>query len=313
MGCEVRALELSTGRDTLLTAASSDNHAIVDSKERLIAYLVGSPRKDPGWPSVNKAASAFMKDVVKDCDFDPDDLKHSRGHYPTLSTGFSFGGGPLKPHNIRINSAKQEHVIEKLVHHPSFVRYSGTCNGTFESHSPRLYRHCNTFLWGIQEADPELRKPFENSVYPATTFNFGPQAATFPHRDSQNIPYGWCAVTALGDYDYTLGGHLVLWDLKLVIEFPPGSTILIPSAVLTHSNTPVQDGETRQSFTQWCSGSLLRWWTYGLRTEKTLAREAPVLATAFRKAASSRWEEVLGYFSTLSELKSDLKASACAD
>lgn len=38
-----------------------------------------------------------------------------------------------------------------------------------------------------------------------------------------------CAITTLSDYDPKAGGHLVLWDLKLVIEFPPGSTILILS------------------------------------------------------------------------------------
>ncbi|KAJ3886728.1 hypothetical protein GG344DRAFT_69418 [Lentinula edodes] len=41
------------------------------------------------------------------------------------------------------------------------------------------------------------------------------------------------------------GGHLVLWDLGLVIRFPPGSTILFPSSLITHSTIPIQEGETR--------------------------------------------------------------------
>jgi len=57
--------------------------------------------------------------------------------------------------------------------------------------------------------------------------------------DFGNLPYGWCAITSLGPFDPKRGGHLVLWDLQLVIEFPPGSTILIPSAVLQHSNIPI--------------------------------------------------------------------------
>jgi hypothetical protein len=66
----------------------------------------------------------------------------------------------------------------------------------------------------------------------AMTFNFGPQTVTFDHRDSGNLAFGWCAITAFGNFDPTCGGHLVLWDMKLVIEFPPGSTILIPSAMM---------------------------------------------------------------------------------
>ncbi|KAJ7883792.1 hypothetical protein B0H13DRAFT_2537891, partial [Mycena leptocephala] len=39
-------------------------------------------------------------------------------------------------------------------------------------------------------------------------------------------------ITALRRFNPDLSGHLILWDLKLVIRFPPGSTILIPSAII---------------------------------------------------------------------------------
>jgi hypothetical protein len=74
--------------------------------------------------------------------------------------------------------------------------------------------------------------PREVSVFAAATFNFGPATVTFPHTDTLNLVWGWCAITALGAFDPQRGGHLVLWDLCLVIQFPPGSTILIPSAIL---------------------------------------------------------------------------------
>jgi hypothetical protein len=65
--------------------------------------------------------------------------------------------------------------------------------------------------------------------------NFGPKTMCFPYKDFGNLAYGFCAVTALGRYNPKMGGHLILWDLKLAIEFPPGCTILIPSATLHHS------------------------------------------------------------------------------
>src|SRR5882762_4619472 len=77
---------------------------------------------------------------------------------------------------------------------------------------------------------PRLKRNFRNSIFACATFNFGPYACSFDHTNPGNLPFGWCAITALGPFDPTQGGHLVLWDLQLVIEFPPGSTILIPSA-----------------------------------------------------------------------------------
>jgi hypothetical protein len=63
------------------------------------------------------------------------------------------------------------------------------------------------------------------------------------------------------------GGHLVLWDLQLIIEFPPGATILIPSALLRHSNTTIQKGEERYSFTQYTAGGPFRWVDHGFQKE----------------------------------------------
>ncbi len=95
-----------------------------------------------------------------------------------------------------------------------------------------------------------------NSIFSCATFNFGPRTLCFRHTDSGNLPFGWCTITALGWFDPKRGGHLVLWDLKLIIDFPPGSTILIPSAILLHSNTAIAPGERRYSFTQYTSGGL---------------------------------------------------------
>ena len=59
------------------------------------------------------------------------------------------------------------------------------------------------------------------------------------------VCFGWCAITALEKFNFKWGGHLILWDLHwdLHIDFPPGSTILIPSASLFHGNTAIQTGE----------------------------------------------------------------------
>ena len=68
-----------------------------------------------------------------------------------------------------------------------------------------------------------------------------------------------CAVTAFGDFNPENGGHLILWECGLVIEFPPGSTILLPSAIISHSNIKIAQNERRYSFTQYTAGGIFRW------------------------------------------------------
>ena len=132
--------------------------------------------------------------------------------------------------------------------------------GTF---SPVLRDFTTSTLAGIKEATPQLRYPYDSHPFAALTFNIGPAACTRPHKDIMNLSWGWCAVTSLGSFDHTKGGHLVLWDLKLAVEFPPHSTVFIPSAILTHSNTPVGPAERRSSVTQYNSSGLFRWAAFG--------------------------------------------------
>ncbi|KAJ7604995.1 hypothetical protein FB45DRAFT_767778 [Roridomyces roridus] len=170
-------------------------------------------------------------------------------------------------------------------------------------YAPRLfarYQKCKDDLLDWRK----MRWNFESSVFAACTWNFG-RAVTRPHRDFGNLAAGWCPVTALGDYDPDLGGHIILWELRLIIRFPPGSTIFIPSAIVTHSNTPIRSHEKRHSFTQFTSGSLFRWVANRNMTDDEFLRHASPEQKAQRdKAAGTRWEDGLSYFSTLDELES---------
>ena len=91
------------------------------------------------------------------------------------------------------------------------------------------------------------------------TYNLEPRTVSFKHKDFANLSFRWCAVTALGSFNCKMGGHLILWDCHLVIEFPPRCTILLPSAILAHSNVTIALKETRYSFTQYTAGGLFRW------------------------------------------------------
>ena len=109
-----------------------------------------------------------------------------------------------------------------------------------------------------------------NSIFPVITFNYGPDMECLDHINNGNLLHSLCAITALGRYNPRFGGHLILFALKLIIEFPPGLTILLPSGTMPHSNTLIQTGETHLSMTQYCAGGLIRWVDYGFQSVKSL-------------------------------------------
>jgi hypothetical protein len=148
-----------------------------------------------------------------------------------------------------------------------------------------------------------MRHNFVGSIFAACTFNFGPRAVCVPHIDFANLAWGWCAITALGDFDPDLGGHLILWDLRLVIRFPPGSTILIPSALIRHSNVPIRPHEHRCSFVQYTAGGLFRWIWNGFKTAEAWEKSASPKDKAERAAENARrWEEGVAMYSCIDDL-----------
>jgi hypothetical protein len=175
--------------------------------------------------------------------------------------------------------------------------------GAFAMWAPKLYDYYRSQLGLLFKAHSSLRRNFMNSVWTTITFNFGPRTVCYVHRDPGNLAFGWCAITALGRFDPKRSGHLILWDMKLVIEFPPGSTILIPSATLRHSNVRLQEGETRVSFTQYTSGGLFRWVENGFRTIADFVRQDKKGKQRADEVSKTRWEEGLKLFSTLDELR----------
>jgi hypothetical protein len=106
-------------------------------------------------------------------------------------------------------------------------------------YAPKVHKLYANTKASLKDMHPHLVWNFHNSVFAATTFNLGPATVTFDHTDNGNFASGMCSITALGDFNPTNGGHLVLFDLGLIIQFPPGATILIPSAILRHGNIPI--------------------------------------------------------------------------
>jgi hypothetical protein len=126
------------------------------------------------------------------------------------------------------------------------------------------------------------------------------------HNDSGNLAHGWCAIQALGDYDPKKGGHFVLLQLGLIVEFPPGSMVLIPSSTVTYGNLPIALHEKCALLVHFTPGGLFRWVEYGFRMEGSFKAEG-------RKGFNGIWAErttvhldwVMDMFSKVYKLEKD--------
>ncbi|KAF5380091.1 hypothetical protein D9615_006268 [Tricholomella constricta] len=290
-----------------------DPHAIVDKDDRGIVFLVGHPNDD-SWPQVASAAEeaitqARLRGEEKKL-FKSDQLSHRRGRFFALASGVSHGGGQTRPGNL-VHSTKVRALLDEVLGDPSVQRIAGFQSSAFAYYAPKIYRDYASNLEALYVHDPQLQINFPHSIFPAITINFGPETVTLDHTDPANVAYGMCLLTSGGNYDPTKGGHLILFDLGLVIEFPPGATIMLPSSILRHGNCPIQGGERRISISQYCAGGLFRWVKYGFQTSDSLeARKGGKdLKRKLEGDDEGRTKEALNLFSKVSELSSTLGAT----
>ncbi|KAJ7843980.1 hypothetical protein B0H14DRAFT_2358829 [Mycena olivaceomarginata] len=265
--CEIEDAEL-TGED------ASDPKLIVDAEGRIVAVLLGRP-EDDDWDKIiedmERILAGLRRRGIKRGVFTRKKLDHRRGKFPTLYDGYSHGGGQRKPGNLR-HSRGYRKLLRHLLQSKSGVRLAGFQSSKLANYFPKVYGDYEVTTRAIERNQPELRRPFKNSIYSGVTWNLGPETVTAEHCDSHNRAHGVCPVTAMGDFDYKKGGHLYMRKLKCVIEFPPRSSAAILSGAFEHGNTPIQKGETRYSMTQYTAGALFRWAGYGFQTARSLLR-----------------------------------------
>ena len=140
----------------------------------------------------------------------------------------------------------------------------------------KAYRYYKTHLDRLWEVHPELSLPlFPRSIMPTTASNLGRRVTTKIHVDSMNCQ----------------GGHLILWELGLVLEFPSGACICLSSAIIAHSNIPTHEGDLRMSFTQYCSGKIFCYIENDFRTDKVVEEEDPAFLLLRKDARKKRLQE----------------------
>ncbi|KAJ7671113.1 hypothetical protein B0H14DRAFT_2424376, partial [Mycena olivaceomarginata] len=273
---------------------------LVDGERYMFGVLGGQPRDEKWIQEVATPAAQLMEEAAEHIynrQKNQEDAKlPRRGTHHADSIGSSMGGGQQFPTTF-FNNILKTVVLTGLLAQKPFQRIAGFTNSLFECYAPDLHGYYSTTMNKLHEWNPSLKRNFAAgvSVFAAATFNFGPRTVTFPHLDFANLAWGWCAITALGDFDPDKGGHLILWDLKLIIRFPPGSTILIPSALIRHSNTSIQPHEKRFSFTQYTGAGIFRFVDNGFRSDEDVNAAGLSLdeQAARVEARKKRWVEGL--------------------
>ncbi|KAK6971665.1 hypothetical protein R3P38DRAFT_2537316, partial [Favolaschia claudopus] len=145
--------------------------------------------------------------------------------------------------------------------------------GLLETYCKKAARILKAQKTAMLDHDPKAYFPCETSDFSAITFELGG-----PHRrtDHRGLPYTfdpstWAVLTALGDYDPTRGGYIILWDLGWVLTFAPGDSILIPPGLVRYSFVAVRPGETRFSMLQWTGAGIKRFFENGEQDDTTFA------------------------------------------
>ncbi|KAJ7767576.1 hypothetical protein B0H14DRAFT_2633051 [Mycena olivaceomarginata] len=249
-------------------------HVILDRKGHIIGVLIALPLPDEDWGSVLKAATAAMHEARDKMTFPAGAYHHRRAYaegegFPTCTCGFAFGGGRERVGNIKASSAKNAAVMEELLDNPSIIRMATYPIPHFQTLCYPIFADYHATKRTVLQKNLSLHHTFARSPFTTVTANLGPISVSPPHADFGNKADGMCLIGALGDFNADQGRHLVCWDYDLIVRFPPGCNILIPSAVVTHSNTPIQDGEERFSLIQYSAGGLFRWVDNGFQSDRS--------------------------------------------
>ncbi|KAE9391193.1 hypothetical protein BT96DRAFT_832402 [Gymnopus androsaceus JB14] len=108
---------------------------------------------------------------------------------------------------------------------------------------PKLHALAFNLNKEIVEVDnPQIEHAFRDCCYPACHLNLH-NVSTLIHRDYWKLVFLMCTIACMGPFDHTRGGYIIAWLLHLVFEFPSGSVMYLPSACVTHSNTPIAPHE----------------------------------------------------------------------
>ncbi|KZV99426.1 hypothetical protein EXIGLDRAFT_640618 [Exidia glandulosa HHB12029] len=230
--------------------------------------------------------------------------KRTDGIFNHLTCGIGMGMGQTEPKywNVRL---EWHEPLREFLNHPDVKIWARHMSSTFKFFFPKLwgvYDELEQFL--KQTSGGDLRGAFPGFPMLGITLNTGRRVACPMHVDFKNAIFGMCVIAAFGRFNHRKHGLLILKEFKMLVQVAPGDVIFIPSALLTHGNTELGEGEVRRSWTMFNAGGLFRFKDAGFRTMQDLRRTG---GTESIKNFKSMFPDFLKYcmdsHMTLDELK----------
>ncbi|KAJ7217556.1 hypothetical protein C8J57DRAFT_1254978 [Mycena rebaudengoi] len=199
---------------------------LVDQDGKVFGVSAGHP-DDPNWmANIHKPAVDAMKEATAKCSISEEWAFHRRGNFCSLTGGDSHGGGQERPGAL-VNGVINAAILVSLM-------------SVFANWAPDIFDYYVVHMHLFYQRYKHLSRPFLNGIFCACTFNLGPYTCALGHRNFANLAFGWCAITALGYFDYMKGGHLILWDCKLILEFPLAQRFSFPVQPYSTPTYPLQ-------------------------------------------------------------------------
>ncbi|KAJ7353096.1 hypothetical protein DFH08DRAFT_626518, partial [Mycena albidolilacea] len=245
--------------------ASRKSHIVLDHAGHIIGTLISPPMPGEEWASVVSAATDAICAAREKMMFPATTFHHCRAPadgegFPTMAKGFLYGSGRQYIGNIKPSSQQNARALDELIADPSITRFATLVSmAIFQALCFPIFKDYHKTKQVLLQKNCNLHRTWARSPFTAVTVNLGPVSVSPPHTDLNNKADGMCLIGVLGDFDPDQGSHLVCWEYNLIIRFPPGCSTLIPSAVVTHSNTPIQPGEERFSLIQYSARTLFCW------------------------------------------------------
>ncbi|KAJ7018042.1 hypothetical protein C8F04DRAFT_1278404 [Mycena alexandri] len=266
-----------TPTPTLDNPHRDDPRPSAQAQHQRICHPIAALRS--GWQAIHQTESD-----LRDCDLD--EMKHHQPQFSSASSVTTNAADKLQGATIEIyTEPKWRHKIGLREDVPRWGAHAakdvGAAMGCGQRYPQNSYTACANLavfagsspsnalppglnisltlyngldavqlipIYALRKKHITRNFPLRFFIFTTATFNFGPVTVTLPQIDFGNLALGL--------------------DLKLVIRFSPSSTILLPSAILYHTNVKIGPNEMHFSFTQFTPAGIFRWVYNGFPTDQ---------------------------------------------
>ncbi|KAJ7431197.1 hypothetical protein B0H11DRAFT_2262220 [Mycena galericulata] len=234
-----------------------DPRLFVDLDDRVACLFVGPPTQRTEWEASIRSASQIMRVASLQLD-------RARLATDAIRSGVTYDRTLQRPRNVeRMENHNLQNmvVLAGLRYSPSIQAITSYQNAVLKQAAPRLWNDARRVIDAVVSNDQTLNLPMKlanEGPHQPTAFSeleYRFSVPELPRTEPNDHPPAFRAITSVGNYLYH-EGKLILWQLRIVLDFPPGSTFIFPAGVVRYSFTQVEKPGWQMIITQSCSAGL---------------------------------------------------------